>query len=86
MTEVKEVFGKFAVEIEGEVKLFDDKGEAEAAAVMATNLEEMTSRADAYCDARGLEKKNRAGKTRIIIDFLAFEIASASEEPDEGDF
>lgn len=87
MPEVKEVFGKFAVEIDGDVKLFDDKGVAEAEVVMATNLEDMTARATAYCEARGLEGKNAVGKTRIIIDFLAFEIANGIPEPkDPEDF
>ena len=81
---VQEVFGKFAVQIDGSVVMFDTQSEAETAAVLAEQSEEMQARADAYCAARNLEGKNAKGKCNVILDFLAFEAtASDDEETDE---
>jgi hypothetical protein len=82
MGKVQEVFGKFAVKVGDEVKMFDDSFEAEKALVMAVHQEEMEARAKAYIDARGLEGKNAVGKTRIVMDFMAFEHSSHSEDED----
>jgi hypothetical protein len=75
MANVEKVFGKFAVEIEGEVKLFDNESEAATAAVMAEQSAEFEARAAAYTDARELDPEARMtkGKANIIKDFLAFE-------------
>jgi len=77
---IVEVFGKFAVELEGEVVMFEDKSAAETALIMAEKSEEIEARAGAYCEARGLVDKNAAAKTRIISDFLAFEATLGSDE------
>lgn len=75
MANVEKVFGKFAVEIEGEVKLFDSELEAATAAVRAEQSAEFEARAAAYIDAREFDPESRMtkGKANIIIDFLAFE-------------
>lgn len=80
---IVEVFGKFAVELEGEVVMFDDRSAAETAVIMAENAEEIEARAGAYCEARGLVDKNAAAKTRIISDFLAFEATLVDTPEDE---
>jgi len=70
---IVEAFGKFMAEIEGKIVHFDSLTDAETAVALAEGQEEMEARADAYCEARGLEGKNAKAKTRIITDFLAYE-------------
>lgn len=76
---VQEVFGKFAIMVDGQVVMCDTKSEAETKLAMLENEESFTARAAAYCDARGLEAKNAAAKTKIVKDFLAYE-ASLTED------
>jgi hypothetical protein len=78
--EVKEVFGKFLVLLDGKITEFEDKAEAEAASILQEKGAEMSERAEAYCKAKKLEGKNAVGKTRIIKDFLAFEAAASLPE------
>lgn len=78
-TKIVEAFGKFMAEINGQIVTFDSKSEAETAVVMAEQSEGMIARAEAYCDERGLEGKNKVGKTRIITDFLAYEATLSVE-------
>lgn len=75
MSNVQEVFGKFAVEIDGKVELFDNESEAATAVVMAEQSADFEARAAAYADARELDPEARMtkGKKNIIKDFLAFE-------------
>jgi len=82
MAEVIEVFGQFATKVNGKVKMFAIKGEAESAAVMEEQAGAFQERATAYCVSRELdvESKMAKGKMNVIIDFLAFEVAGAPEE------
>lgn len=75
MENVQEVFGKFAVEIDGKVKLFDSRSEAETEAVLAEQSEQIEAKAIAYAEARELDLEARMtkGKMNVIKDFLAFE-------------
>jgi hypothetical protein len=84
MANVEKVFGKFAVEIEGEVKLFDNESEAATAAVMAEQSAEFEARAAAFVAARELDPEGRMTKNKVnvIKDFLAFE-ATLEDEPDK---
>ena len=77
---VQEVFGKFAIMTEAGVVMFDTKSEAETSLAMVENEAEFTARAAAYCDARGLEAKNAAAKTKIVKDFLAYEASLPAAE------
>ena len=88
MSEVKviEVFGKFATQVDGKVKMFDTRGAAESAAIMEAQADAFQERATAYCVSRELdvESKMAKGKMNVIIDFLAYEAAGteASAEAD----
>ena len=75
MVNVQKVFGKHAVEINGEVKLFDTESEARSAAVMVNQDAAFTDRANKYLTAKGLdlESKMAKGKANVIKDFLAYE-------------
>lgn len=82
---IVEAFGKFMAEIDGAIVTFDTRAEAETAVVLEEQSAEMTKRAEAYCESRGLVDKNAVAKTRIILDFLAFEACPAEEAADEAD-
>jgi hypothetical protein len=75
MEKVQEVFGKFAIEIDGKVTLFDSRSEAETQAVLAEQSEQIEAKAVAYAEARELDLEARMtkGKMNVIKDFLAFE-------------
>lgn len=70
---IVEAFGKYMAEIDGQIVTFEDRSAAETSVALAEGKEEMEARAAAYCAARGLVDKNAKAKTRIVIDFLAFE-------------
>ena len=75
MVNVQKVFGKFAVEINGEVKLFDTESEARSAAVLVNQEAAFDDRVNSYLTAKGLdlESKMAKGKSNVIKDFLAYE-------------
>lgn len=77
---IVEAFDKFMAEIDGQIVTFEDRSAAETAVALAAGKEEMTLKAASYCEARGLEGKNAVAKTRIIMDFLAFEAIPVSDE------
>lgn len=79
---VIEFAGKFLAEVDGKIASYDTKAEAEAAVVLEENSAAFTARAEAFCEAFGLEGKNAVAKTRIITDFLCFE-ASDPEDVEE---
>jgi len=87
MAEVIEVFGQFATQVNGKVKMFATKGEAESAAVMEEQAGAFQGRATAYCVSRELDVESKMAKAKmnVIIDFLAYEAAGATEgaEPEE---
>lgn len=81
MAEVIEVFGQFATKVNGKVKMFKTKGEAESAAVMEEQADTFEKKAKAYCMSRDIdpEVKMAKAKMNVIIDFLAFEAAGSEE-------
>ena len=79
---VQEVFGQFAVEINGAVEMFATMEEAQTASDAFENSNEYLSLATAYTDHKGLVEKNAKGKINVIVDFLAF---SASYVPPTAD-
>jgi hypothetical protein len=74
---IVEAFGRFMAELDGQIVTFEDKASAEIAVAMAEGKEDMEMRAAAYCDARELQGKNAVAKSRIVIDFMAFEAVEA---------
>ncbi len=75
---VVECFGKWAAQVNGKVKLFDTKGEAESAAVLDAQEDAFVQQAEAYCLSRELDIKSKMAKGRInvIVDFLAYSAGS----------
>ena len=82
MSNVQEVFGQFAVEINGTVELFDSAEAAQTAYDADTNAAGYLALATAYTTSKGLVAKNAKGKINVITDFLAF--AESYEAPAEG--
>ena len=82
---VVECFGKFAAQVNGKVKLFDTRGEAESAAVLDAQEDAFIQQAEAYCLSRELDIKSKMAKGRInvIVDFLAYSAGSKDEAPTE---
>lgn len=75
MSEVKnaaivEVFGQFAVELEGGVKLFATEQEASIALSEFQNGQANTETATKFAVSQGLEGKNAVGKINVIVAFL----------------
>ena len=86
MVNVQKVFGKHAVEINGEVKLFDTESEARSAAVLVNQEAAFDDRVNSYLKAKGLdlESKMAKGKSNVIKDFLAYEASfRAAVQPEE---
>ena len=75
---VVECFGKFAAQVNGKVKLFETRGEAESAAVLDAQEDAFVQQAEAYCLSRELDIKSKMAKGRInvIVDFLAYSAGS----------
>jgi len=75
---VVECFGKFAAQVNGKVKLFDTRGEAESAAVLDAQEDAFIKQAEDYCLSRELDIKSKMAKGRInvIVDFLAYSAGS----------
>jgi len=72
MSNVQEVFGQFAVEINGTVELFETAAEAQTAYDADANAAGYLKLATAFTDSKGLIEKNAKGKINIIVEFLAF--------------
>ncbi len=81
MVSIQKVFGKFAVEINGEVKLFDTESEARSAAVLVNQEAAFDYRVNKYLTAKGLdlESKMAKGRSNVIKDFLAYEASFGTE-------
>ena len=79
---VQEVFGQFAVEINGEVQLFPTAEEATTAYNAEANAAGYLALATAFTTHKGLVAKNAVGKINIITEFLAF--AEGYEAPAAG--
>jgi len=77
---VVEAFGKYMAQINGNVVTFDTESDALTAVVMEEQAGGIAKRAEAYCEARGLVDKNAAAKTKIVTDFMAYELSLDAEE------
>ena len=73
MNNITEVFGEFAVRIDGKTEIFQSYAEAEVALAAETNQEANNALAEAYCDSEGYEGKNRVGKKNQVMAFLRFQ-------------
>lgn len=80
-SQIQEVFGKFAVQLEDGVKLFDNIGDAQVAETEFLKGAEVREQAAAFCEFKGLEGKNAKGKSNVIVDFLLWVEAGRPEAP-----
>ena len=82
---VVECFGKFAAQVNGKVKLFDTRGEAESAAILDAQEGNFVQQAEAYCRSRELDTTSKMAKGRInvIVDFLAYSAGSKDQPTTE---
>lgn len=72
---VEEVFGKFAVEIDGKIELFESEDKARQTKVAFVNEREFDDRARDWAEATIESEKARKAKINIVKSFLAFEAA-----------
>ena len=78
---VQEIFGKFAVELEDGAKLFDTREEAVAAETEFLKGAEFRNEAAAFCANQGIEGKNAKSKTNILVAYFAWVEAGRPEAP-----
>ena len=78
---IQEVFGKFAVELEAGVQLFDTLADAQIAETEFLKGAEVRANAAAFCDFKGLEGKNAKGKSNVITEYLLWVAADRPEAP-----
>lgn len=78
---IQEVFGKFAVELEDGAKLFDTIEEAQAAETEFLKGAEFRAEADGFNAFAGNEGKNAKGKSNVITAYLAWVAAGKPEAP-----
>lgn len=72
---VLQVFDKFAVEVDGKVKLFDELKDAIKASISNEAAAVFNDRINAYFKAREIDGKSRmgVGRSNLLKDFLIFE-------------
>ncbi len=78
---IQEVFGKFAVELEDGAKLFDTIEEAQAAETEFLKGAEFRAEADGFNAFAGNEGKNAKGKSNVITAYLSWVAAGKPEAP-----
>lgn len=78
---VQEIFGKFAVELEDGAKLFDTREDAVAAETEFLKGAEFRNEAAAFCANQGIEGKNAKSKTNILVAYFAWVEAGRPEAP-----
>lgn len=83
MNSIVEVFGQFAVELDGIPCLYETREEAQKALIMAEHSESLESRIEAYCEDAGAEGKVAVARGNIIRAFLLYEAAAAVDAVDE---
>ena len=76
---IQEVFGKFAVELDSGAVLFDTREEALIAETEFLKGAEFREEAAAYCAYKGLEGKNAKGKANVLTDYFAWVEAGRPE-------
>lgn len=82
--EVIEVFGQYAVQINGEPALFPTQADAQVALAVHNNGAENLKLAKQYCDYLGLVaySKNAVAKINVITAFLSYcDAGSPKAEP-----
>jgi hypothetical protein len=77
--QIQEVFGQFAVEINGKVELFPSHAEAAVALSKFENEAEFIGRAEAFAASLGLSDKAAKGKSNVALAFLLWEAAGSPE-------
>ncbi len=83
VSNIQEVFGKFAVELEDGAVLFDTHEEALAAETEFLKGAEFRAEAAAFCANQGIEGKNAKSKTNILVAYFAWVEAGRPEAPVE---
>ncbi len=78
---IQEIFGKFAVELEDGAKLFDTHAEALEAETEFLKGAEFRAEADGFNAFAGNEGKNAKGKSNVITAYLAWVEAGKPEAP-----
>ncbi len=76
---IQEIFGKFAVELESGAVLFDTHEEALAAETDYLKGAEFRNEAAAFCANQGIEGKNAKSKTNILVAYFAWVEAGRPE-------
>lgn len=79
-SKIVEVFGQFAVELDGVPHLYETAQEARAALVMHEHSTTLEARIEAYCVDAGAEGKVAVARGNIIRAFLIFEATTLAEE------
>lgn len=74
MSNVVELFGKFAIEnAKGEIVTYESKEEAVQASILEANEAKFTELAEGYCEAKGYTGRAVPQKVNVIKDFLAYQ-------------
>lgn len=79
-TQIQEVFGQFAIDIEGTVELFPTEAAAATALAAYTNGAENTAAALQFTAYKGLDGKNAKSKVNVIVEFLNWVDAGQPEK------
>jgi len=79
-SKIVNVFGQFAVELDGVPHLYETEKEARAALVMHEHSTTLEARIDAYCEDAGAEGKVAVARGNIIRAFLIFEATTLAGE------
>ena len=79
MSNIQEVFGQFAVQIDGVVEMFASHAEAATALAEFENGAEYRARGDAFGASCGIADKAAKGKSNTVVAFLAWEEAGSPE-------
>lgn len=82
VSNIQEVFGKFAVELEDGAKLFDTHAEALAAETEFLKGAEFREEAAKFNAYAGNEGKNAKGKANVLIAYFAWVEAGRPEAPE----
>lgn len=81
---IQEVFGQFAMEVNGKPKFFKTREEAQAILDAAAADQEFVTEAEAFCSANGLVGKAAKTKVNNIVDYLKWidggRVVKAEEE------
>lgn len=81
VSNIQEIFGKFAVELEDGAKLFDTHTEALAAETEFLKGAEFRAEADGFNAFAGHEGKNAKGKANVIVAYLNWVASGKPEAP-----